>query len=529
MSQIKQGHETRTQLLRGALKLAETVAVTYGPYGRTCLLSRMAGLLATKDGVTVAQEISLAKGIENQGAALLKAACIKVNEKVGDGTTTTAILAAELLRGGHRLITAGFNSRKICEGVLAAAEEAEKNILQLSIPVESQKHLAQIATLASNNDTEVAEILAEAAMAVGKYGTTVIEDDVTTDVKLDFIEGLEIARGPIRSVFLRGQKERFMDGPLVAVIHSDLSTFEDVQELLETSAQWSPRELVIFSLSVSGDALKTIILNDGPKGQAHNVAISCPGYGHLRQEHLKDIAALTGATLVSRALGMSPRKWNPEWFGALRKVTLREKATTLIAYEDKVEGLQNYLVALQKESECCKSDFDRDQIQSRMAMLSGGLARVKVGGVTEAARKERRARIEDALAAVKMALQGGVVPGGGSAYLWAASFLLAPPGKDPEISLGWELLRQALSKPLHKLVQNAGGCGEIAVEQATKKWDTNDNPWLGWDVCTGCIRNLAEDPPIVDPTKVELMALQTAVSIATMLLSIDVSITKGQK
>jgi len=484
----------------------------------------MAGLLSTRDGVTVAQEVVLGNPEQNLGAALLKVSCTKVNEEVGDGTTTTAILAAEIIKEGQRLIATGVEPMQLCRGIREAGAQAETLIRALSSAIQTPEQIARVATLASNNDAEVADGLATAAMAIGKDGTIVIEDGYGTGVTLECKEGMELDRGPLHGGTDFG--EIVKHGPLVAVVGQDLTSWWDIKEILEEATQWQPRPLLLFALNVAQEAMASIILNSTRKGLIDCTAIRCPGYGHHRKDYLRDIAALSGAAYVSKDEGLEHKQWKGEWFGALKQVSIHPKTTTLIPYEDHLPKMREHLDRLRREADTAASDFDRDQIRRRMASLSGGLAVLKVGGVTEAERKDRRARVEDALAAVRAALKGGIVPGGGSAYLQASLKLLAPTGASPAIQVGWGVLGKALGAPLQALVHNAGGSGEVAIDRLIERWAVEDNGWLGWDVLQGRVRDLAVDPVVMDPTLVAVCALRAAVSVATMLLSVEVSITR---
>lgn len=527
---ITHGTAARKKLLKGALELARVVGVTYGPCGRNCILDRMAGLLVTKDGVTVAREVTLADPVENMGAQILKTACLKVNDEVGDGTTTTSILAAELVREGHKMILSGTDPTQMIRGMRVAANFADARIRQMASSIKTVKQIERVALLASNGDTEVATALAEATMAVGKDGTIVIEDGQSTDVRLEFKEGMEIDRGPVNTMSLGDKPERKMDGPLVAVIGEHLTSMADIQELLEVASQWKPRELLVFALSVSQEALKVMLLNDA-KEVMRSVAIRCPGFGQHQEDYLKDVAALSGATYVTRGTGLDHRAWEAEWFGAVREVTIKEKLTTLMAYEVGHEDLQVYIQGLREMESHCNSEFDRDKLRERMARLSGGLVILRVGGVTEAAMKERRARIEDALGAVRAAFHGGVVPGGGSAFVQAAMGLQAPPDETVDFRTGWAVLEKALFQPLRVLAQNAGTDGEAVVQRVTAElWSRPEaSRGHGWDARTGEIRDLLMEPEVVDPRDVCLSALRAAVSVATTLLSCETAIVEVPK
>lgn len=521
---VTTGMDTRSRMLQGALQMAKAVGVTYGPYGRTCMLDRAQGLLATKDGVTVAREIVLDDPIANQGALILRDACLKVNDDVGDGTTSVAILAAEMIREGHRMVTAGMDPNSMIRGMNAARDQALQLVEDLAVPVSQQSELTHVAMIASNGDDDIARCMAEACMAAGRDGTVIIEDGQGIDTSLEFKEGMEIDRGPLSSVFLGASNERTMDGPLVAIVNAELRTVDDVRDVLETSSQWAPRELLLIALSVSGDALATLTLNHS-KGIVKCCAVQCPGFGFHRSDYLQDIAALTGATFIDPAAGMDHRVWNGEWFGALRKAAIRHKATVMEAYPEASETIQARIRELRAAEAHSVSDYDRDRFKERAAKLGGCMAVLRIGGLTEAAMKERRARVEDALGAVRAALRDGVVPGSGIAYLYAGNSLGSASSTDESWNAGWKIMVRALRYPATMLLDNAGFEGRAIVELIPGHSD--GNPWIGWDVHQKRMRDLAAEPLIIDPTAVVTSVIRAATSVATTLLTVETSITQA--
>jgi chaperonin GroEL len=319
----------RKKLLAGAQLLAKTTAVTYGPLGRTAMLDRTAGLLATKDGVTVAREVVLEDPVENMGAQTLKEACIQVNDLVGDGTTTVAIVSAVLLEEGHRLVIAGYDPMHIAEGIKAAAREAVLIADELAVRVESQDELERVAYVASNGDVDVSKALAEACMAVGNDGTISIEDGHGIDIELVFKDGMEIDRGVVSPAMLRasGGISRELEDPLVAVFGSKLASVEDVQQVLEVSSQWPDHDLLILAPSVEGAALTTMLMNDA-QGVVNSVAVNAPGFGPRQHDYLKDLAALSGATYIDPTYMNFRKGFDPEWFGSIRSGRIPSRTTT---------------------------------------------------------------------------------------------------------------------------------------------------------------------------------------------------------
>ncbi len=535
---ILHGSKARKKLLQGAQTLVKTVGVTYGPGGRTVMIDRFAGLLATKDGVTVAQEIVLQDHEENIGAQILKEACTRVNREVGDGTTSTAILAGSILQEGHKMIAAGLHPGTMIAGIQAAANLAVRTVREHSLPVNSKEDLYRIAFISCNGDEEIAKHLSEACMAVGKDGTITIADGFNTETFLEFKEGMEISSGA-SSIFRDGQSKKILEGALVAVINAPLRTVPDVVPMLEEATQW-PNPLIIFAPRIEEGALATFVMNhmlDSRKMSRvkEMCPLLAPGMPQEKFELLKDIAALTKATVVDPNAGMDHMKWNPEWFGTIRCATFTADTTVLEAYPEAHETIEERLKELRRQ-EAQLSGFELDQIRERMGKLSGGVAVLRVGGSTEAAMKERRARIEDALGAVRAALRGGMVPGAASAYLLASLALKGVPTEDlPEdlsYRAGWRVMEKALQKPTGALIENAGGnpgCIHLLMEDMQEALTKKPSTWLGWDVIADQKRNLLQDPLIADPADVVISAIQAAVSVASMLLTAEASITSQEE
>ena len=528
---IQHGLAARSSLVTGARKAARAVAVTYGPHGRLAILDRAAGHMATKDGVTVAREVGLSDRLENQGAQIVTAACIKVNDDVGDGTTTVAVLVDALLAEGHKLIAAGHDPMALTRGMQKAGTALAKAIRAMAHKLVTQEDVERVAMLSSNGDREIAKHLAEACMAVGKDGTVTVEDGVGLETTLEFKEGMELAdQGPCDPRFLKDKTERVLDDPLVAVIHGRLRSVADVQDMMEAASQWPNNPLVVFCLIAEGDALTTMVLNDA-KNVVRCVPIGAPGTQGRKEDYLRDIAALSGATFVDTNAGLHHRTWDADWFGGLKQVTTGFRRTVLVGRDGASPHVAERIMELRAQETTCKSDYDRDRIQERLAKLSGGLALLKVGGATEAAMKERRARVEDALSAVRCALRGGVVAGGGVAYLRAAQhawFVVKDRGDE---YLGADAVRKAFHKPLQVLADNAGAEGVVVVDAVRGKLEAGTYPewsdkalWEGWDALTGTYRNLFADPMVADPTEVAVAVVTTAISVATTLLTAETAI-----
>jgi chaperonin GroEL len=491
------------KLLSGALQVAKAVATTHGPLGRTALIHRMSGLIDTKDGLTVAREIFLPDPVENLGARILQEACIRVNTEAGDGTTATAIMAATMLKEGFKAIAAGDSPTKLVAGMDVAVSEACAFIRNLAVPVNGKNAIERIALVAGNGDEEIAGLMADACMAIGKDGTVAVEDGQGVDSSLEFKEGFEFPKGTANPAFLTGQSERVLDDALVAVTTLPLHTINDVKDILETASQWPRNGLVVFAPAILGDALRTMLLND-TKNVVKCVAVQVPG--HRTREFLDDVVALSGATLVDPSAGMSNQVWNAEWFGTLRKVVVKKESAFLEAYDEKAQNTRNQIARLKTESERLTSSFDKDRFKERIARLSGGLAILKVGGVTEAALKERRARVEDMLGAVRASLKGGIVPGGGVACFLASK-------------VKNRIVSTALMAPIKSLARNADMHWMSITPLAGM------DPWTGWDFVQNRLRNLAEDPLIADAALAVEAGIRAAGSVARTLLLADATVT----
>lgn len=522
------GEQNRKLLLEGAAIFAKTVCVTYGPHGRTVLLDRSAGLLATKDGVTVAREIDLEDPVSNMACQAFKGACIKVNDEAGDGTTTAACLSVAILEGGCKLVAAGLNPVHMAKGIQLASRAAADALWDLARPITTQMQLERVALISSNGDIEVSEKLAEAVMAVGKNGTVSIEDGSSIETTLTFKEGMEIDRGACSMAFLQGNSERLLDGPLVAVIAASLHTIEDVLDICEEATTFGGRPLLIICEGIDGEALKTLVLNDTNKDiDFEFVVVMAPGNFDKKVDYLGDIAALAGADLIDPRTGGTWKQWNKEWFGALKSATVKAKKTTLIAYDEASESVQERVREIHKAREFASSQYDIDRINERLATLEGGLCIMQIGAYTEAELKEKRARVEDALGAVQAALADGIVPGGGTAYLAAYQAIRGQcPTEDVEVKAGWGIMERALLQPVATLARNASKNGDYIVEKLLDQRGGDFTSWVGWDALKDEFRDFGTDTTIIDPAKVAIAVIEAASSAASTLMTAEASITR---
>jgi chaperonin GroEL len=525
--QVYTGLEAHQQILTGASLACEAIKRTLGPCSGTVLLQRAAGLIPTKDGVTIARELHFDQEHLRLGSRLVADACLAVNEEVGDGTTTTACLVYEMLREGIKLLTAGVDPNTLVAGILHATEVACGSIEELAQPADKKTILRSVAWTASNCDVDIADRLSDALMAIGKNGEIVVEDGQSTKIETEFREGMVLNRGPT-SRYQLVRDSRTLEGALVAIIPKVLSSFEDVQSILEEATQFPKNPLLIIADAIEGEALAAIVQNDMKLFLKDNhklevVAISKIGTHLHRRGYMEDVAALAGARLVDEV--WNHKKFKPEWFGSVRKAVLTRQETVLTAYPDKKPSIDERVARLQLEANATLSDYDREKLQERIGKLTGGICFVRVGGFTESEIKEKKARVEDALGALSAALDQGVVPGGGIAFLTAKEDIEALGFRDGDFGQGQRLLCKALLAPFKTILQNAGieAAGILLTLQEHRK----DDAWIGWDVVEERIRDFGSEPLILDPATVCIAALRAAVSVVTTLLTVNVAITQA--
>ena len=513
-------HFDRSQLVKGIRMLARTVLVTYGPTGKTVLMDRPAGIITTKDGATVARELEFSHPVQNIGCQLARNASLQVNNQAGDGTTTVICILDILIQEGNKRIVAGVNRREFLQGIQMAGAAVTNAIPEVSQEILVESVLASVATVACNGDEKIGKMLAEACFAVGKEGALIIEDGLNVDPVLEFRDGVVLEMQPLHFGFKSWDtpgEGRIMEGVQVALIDQDLTSFEDVKALMESAGQRPQNELLVIARSVVVDALNTMVLNNG-KDVVKCCALAAPGRADQQPEQLQDLAALAGTIVVDPQRGQDVRKWDEQWFGSMRKVTVKDKHVVFETYPEAEQDIRVRVQQLERDLEKLEDGYDRDQMQKRIANLSGGLALIKVGGWTEAAMKERRARIEDALAAVQGALAEGVMPGGGVAYIVLGRMSARPVMTEAQRQ-GWDVVMKALSGPFRRLA------GTNATEQDITSMWTSDH-WVGWDARKGMLRDLRLSPSILDPANVVRTVIQVALSAGTMVLSTDVVVLK---
>jgi chaperonin GroEL len=513
--------EARAALLRGVNTIAHAVKVTLGPKGRNVVISKKFGSpTITKDGVTVAKEIELKDPYENMGAQMIKEVASKTSDLAGDGTTTATVLAQAIFRAGLRNVTAGANPMGLQRGIDQAVEKVVIELGKISKSTKDKKEIAQVATIASNNDQAVGRLIAEAMEKVGKDGVITVEEAKGIETDLEVVEGMQFDRGYLSPYMVTDAErmEAVLEDCLVLIHEKKLSIMKDMIPLLEQVAQ-SGKPLLIIAEDVEGEALATLVVNK-LRGTLSCCAVKAPGFGDRRKAMLDDIAILTGGKAITEDLGIKLENLKLEDLGKAKKVVVDKDNTTLIDGAGKTAAIEGRIKQIRAQIEETTSDYDREKLQERLAKLAGGVAIIKVGAATETAMKEKKARVEDALNATRAAVEEGIVPGGGVALLRASKALDSLKLSGDEAT-GVDIVRRALEEPLRQIVQNAGLEGSIVVEKVRSATDTA----YGFDAESNTYVDMVK-AGIIDPTKVERVALQHAASIASLMLTSEALITE---
>jgi len=518
--QLKFDEEARASLLKGLNIMANAVKATLGPKGRNVVIDKKFGSpTITKDGVTVAKEIELLDKYENMGAQMLKEVASKTSDIAGDGTTTATVLAQAIYREGLKNVTAGANPMGLKRGIEKAVDAVVEELKKLSKSTKDKKEIAQVATIASNNDKAIGNLIAEAMEKVGKDGVITVEESKSADTVLDVVEGMQFDRGYLSPYFVTDPErmECVLEDPYILIHEKKISVMKDMLPLLEQVARAS-KPLLIIAEEVEGEALATMVVNK-LRGTLSGCAVKAPGFGDRRKAMLEDIATLTGGKAITEDLGIKLENIKLNDLGRAKKVVVDKDNTTIVEGAGKASAIEGRIKQIRAQIEETTSDYDREKLQERLAKLAGGVAVVKVGAATETAMKEKKARVEDALNATRAAVEEGIVPGGGVALLRTAKAVERLKLEGDE-KVGAMIVKRALEEPIRQIIENAGLEGSVVVE----KVKSESTPTRGFDAETVEFVDMLQ-AGIIDPTKVERVALQNAASIASLLLTTEALIT----
>jgi len=519
--QIKYGEDARHALEAGINALADTVKITMGPKGRNVVLDKKYGApLITNDGVTIAKEIELEDPFENMGAQLVKEVATKTNDVAGDGTTTATLLAQAIIREGLKNVAAGANPMVIRKGIELATETAVEHLMANSKTIETQQAIAQVASV-SSGDERIGDLISEAMEKVGKDGVITVEESKTMKTELTTVEGMQFDRGYASSYMCTDMEkmEAVLDDPMILITDKKISNIQEIITLLEGVVQMG-KKLLIIAEEVEGEALATLVLNK-LRGTFTCVAVKAPGFGDRRKAMLQDIAILTGGQVITEELGLDLKEATVDMLGTAHQVKVTKESTVIVGGAGDISELKARVASIRAQIEETTSDYDREKLQERLAKLAGGVAVINVGGATEIEMKERKLRIEDALAATRAAVEEGIVPGGGSALIAASksvNSLMSQTAGD--VKTGVSIVLRALEEPVRQIAKNAGVEGSVIVEKLKAK----KTPGYGYDAAKDEYCDMIERG-IIDPTKVTRSALQNAASVAAMVLTTESLVT----
>ena len=519
--EIKYSNEARTALLNGVNKLADAVRVTMGPRGRNVLLQRSFGAPhITKDGVSVAKEIELNDALENMGAQLVKEVASKTADEAGDGTTTATVLAQAVFKEGLKNVTAGANPIELKRGMDKAMSAIVEELKKMSKTVENKEQIAQVATISANSDKVIGELIAEAMEKVGKDGVITVEEGKSLNDELEVVEGMQFDRGYLSPYFVTNSDKMVaeLEDAYVLLYDKKISNMKELLPLLEKVVQAGNKPLLIIAEDVDGEALTTLVVNR-LRGTINVTAVKAPGFGDRRKAMLEDIAILTGGQVISEELGMSLENATLENLGKAGRVVVDKENTTIVDGAGDKANIDARIAQIRTEIENTTSDYDKEKLQERLAKLSGGVAVIKVGAATETEMKEKKDRVDDALSATKAAVEEGIVIGGGAAVLKAARKINLDLKDDEKI--GAEIVVRAVEAPIKQIAENAGFDGGVVVYNVEN--DNNENN--GFNAATGEYVDMFKEG-IIDPAKVERVALQNAVSVSSLLLTTEATVTE---
>ena len=520
--ELKFGTEARNKMLDGIDILANAVKVTLGPKGRNVILDKSYGApRITKDGVTVAKEIELKDKFENMGAQMVREVASKTNDEAGDGTTTATVLAQAIVREGCKAVAAGMNPMDLKRGVDMAVEAVVADLVARAKKVKSEDEIGQIGTISANGDVEVGTMISEAMQKVGKEGVITVEEAKSLTSELEVVEGMQFDRGYISPYFVTNAEKMFveLEEPYILLHEKKVSGLQSMLPLLEAVAQ-SGRPLLILAEDVEGDVLATLVVNK-LRGGLKIAAVKAPGFGDRRKAMLEDIAILTGGQVVSEDLGIKLENVTLDMLGTAKKITITKEETTIVNGAGKKADIQGRCNQIRAQIDETSSDYDREKLQERLAKLAGGVAIIRVGGATEIEVKEKRDRVEDAMNATRAAVEEGIVPGGGTALLYATKALEKVTPANDDQRVGVNIVRRALQEPARQIAENAGVEGSIVVGKLLEKKDQN----FGYNAATDTYEDLVK-AGVIDPVKVVRIALQDAASVAGLLITTEVMIAE---
>ena len=519
--QLEYSEEARRALKRGIDALADAVKITLGPKGRNVVLDKKFGPpTITNDGVTIAKEIELEDPFENMGAQLLKEAATKTNDIAGDGTTTATVLAQAIVNEGFKNVTAGANPLLLKRGIERGVQAVVENLKSMSTPVADQTKIAQVAAISAADD-EIGKLIADVMDKVGKDGVITVEESKTLRFETEYVEGMQFDRGYISAYFITDSQRMVaeLDEPYILITDKKISAIADILPVLERFLQIS-KNLVIIAEDVDGEALATLVVNK-LRGTLNVLAVKAPGFGDRRKAMLEDIAVLTGGKVISEEVGRKLDSATVQDLGRARRVSSNKDETTIVEGRGSEEAIKARIQQIRAQINETTSDFDREKLQERLAKLAGGVAVIKVGAATEVELKEKKHRVEDALSATRAAVEEGIVPGGGTAFIHSLSALEPVLGElEGDQRTGAAMLRRALEEPLRRIVANAGAEGSVVVEEVKRR-----GTGKGYDAARGEYADMVERG-IIDPLKVTRSALENAASIATMILTTETLITE---
>jgi chaperonin GroEL len=515
--EIKFNIEAREQLKKGVDQLADAVKVTLGPKGRNVIIDKKFGApLVTKDGVTVAKEVELSDALTNMGAHLVKEVASKTGDDAGDGTTTATVLAQALINVGLKNVTAGANPMDLKRGIDKAVIKVIDNIKKQARTIgDDYSKIEQVAKIAANNDAEIGKLIADAMERVRKEGVITVEESKGMETYVDLVEGMQFDRGYISPYFVTDAEKMAteMEDPYVLIHDKKISSMKELVPILEMTHQ-SGRPLLVIAEDIDGEALATLVVNRLRAG-LKVCAVKAPGFGDRRKEMLEDIAILTGGTVITEEKGMKLEDTSLEMLGRAEKISVNKDNTTIVNGAGESSNISARVAQIKKQIETTTSDYDREKLQERLAKLSGGVAVLYVGASSEVEMKEKKARVDDALHATRAAVEEGIVPGGGVAYLRSVALLEGMKGENEDETTGIEIVKRAIEEPLRQIVFNAGLEGAVIVQRVK---DGQDD--FGYNARVGEFQNLYQSG-VIDPAKVTRIALENAASIAGMFLTTE--------